>query len=101
MKRKARLQTQVRANLAKLHAEKRLLAAETEKLNALEALKEDEKVLMRAIHDRGNVLYDESRREFVLQKEIIFIPESQGAEKELPRRMVVSNFADPALAKAI
>lgn len=98
LKRKTRLQTQVRANIAKLHAEQRLLKADTEKLQALKALEDDEKVLIRAIHDRGYVLYDEGRREFLLQKEIVFVPELQGSKKGSP---VVVRFADPTLAKAI
>jgi len=100
-RRELRLHTQVRAGLAKLHAEQRLLAGDSEKLKALEALKEDEKVLMRAIHDRGNVFYDESRRQFILRKEIVFMPEFHGSEKQFTRSSVVARFADPALAKAV
>jgi len=97
--RNTRLLTQVRANFIKLHAERRIIAADQEKLKVLEALKDDEKMLVKAIHNRGNVLYDEGRREFILQKEIVFVPE--GSEKGLPKRPVVVRFADPPLAKAI
>lgn len=100
LQRKARLHTQVRSNLAKLHAEQRLLAAEDEKLRTLEALEQEEKVLMKAIHDRGNVRYDESRREFLLQKEIVFEPEFTADGRRLPKR-VAAKFSDPALAKVI
>jgi len=102
--RKARLQTQVRANLAKLHAEQRLLASEDEKCAVLHALEQEEKVLLKAIHDRGNVLYDEGRREFLLQKEIAFVPEFKGGGERPPYHMVRAvdaQFADPVLAKAV
>lgn len=103
LQRKARLQIQVRANLAKLHAEQRLLTADNEQLRRLQALEQDEMVLIKAIHDRGNVLYDENRREFLLQKEIAFVPEFTGPREgeKLPIRCFATQFADPALAKAI
>eukprot|EP00746_Dinoflagellata_sp_MGD_P166930 gnl/MRDRNA2_/MRDRNA2_97167_c0_seq1.p1 gnl/MRDRNA2_/MRDRNA2_97167_c0~~gnl/MRDRNA2_/MRDRNA2_97167_c0_seq1.p1 ORF type:complete len:341 (-),score=84.43 gnl/MRDRNA2_/MRDRNA2_97167_c0_seq1:91-1113(-) len=104
IQRQARLQKQVRANLAKLHAEQRLLASEDEKSQALQALEQEEKVLLKAIHDRGYVIYDEGRREFLLQKEIAFVPEFKGQGERPPNHMVRAvdaQFADPALAKAI
>lgn len=99
MQRKRRLQYQVRNNLAKLHAERRRLRADSEKAQVLEGLKEEEKILMRAIHNRGNVIYDESRYEFVLKKKIIFVPELP--DKGWPRPAVVARFADRNAAKAI
>lgn len=99
LQKKAVLQTKVRANLAKLHAERRLLAEENEKLQTMQALEQEEKVLIKAIHDRGNVFFNEGRREFLLQKEIAFMSESKGKGEKSRAHDI--RFADPVLAKAI
>jgi len=112
MQRGKSLQTRVQGNLAKIHAERRLLASNKEKAEVVEAWQEDEEDLTRGIHDindiygevltrAGHVIYDDGRREFLLQKKIVFVPESPRSERAGPRQAVVARFKYPILAKAV
>jgi len=58
---------------AKLKVDKQRLLADDKTIRAQEfKLKEDQRMLMQAVHERGNVYYDPVLREFVLKKEVPF-----------------------------
>merc|ERR1719428_1001735 len=68
----AMLKSKLRGLRGKLRADVALARAAERKFHIDQALREDQRVLMKAIHDRGNVVLDEEHREFRLQQELAF-----------------------------
>lgn len=98
-KAKAALITKVRGLRAKLRVDRARILHDEKKLRMDAAiLKEDQRILIQAIHDRGNVFFDPELREIVLKREIPFEPVMKGdGSVYVPR----ANFLDHQAAKLV
>lgn len=98
-KTKAALITKVRGLRAKLRVDRARILQDEKKIRMDAAiLKEDQRILIQAIHDRGNVFFDPELREIVLKREIPFDPVLKTDSASYAPRAC---FSDPQSAKLV
>lgn len=98
-KTKAALITKVRGLRAKLRVDRARILSDEKKIRMDAAiLKEDQRILIQAIHDRGNVFFDPELREIVLKREVPFEPVMKVDGSSYAPKAV---FHDPQAARLV